>query len=69
MSMKYGICPKCNSQEVYKRRAIKERLPIGVLGHVPMLYVCTECGYYEHYIDEHLLVDIRRGIGWSKVRK
>ncbi|MBK6749486.1 MAG: hypothetical protein KA956_00210 [Pyrinomonadaceae bacterium] len=47
--MKSGICPKCESDEVYKGDS---RSPIGIQTsalHVQsaVTYICVACGYYE----------------------
>ena len=52
--MKSGICPKCGSDEVYKRESAyhvviwlswKSR-------SLPYYYVCADCGHVEWYIEE-----------------
>ena len=71
--MKNGICPKCNSKEVYQKEghpSQREHITLsgGVIsqGVPPKRYACTACGYTEFYIEgaEHLKV-IREN--WKKV--
>lgn len=61
--MKNGKCPKCDSPSVYSR---KGGIEFGAPGGPNMylktdrpyesceneVYVCTDCGYYETYIQE-----------------
>ena len=57
--MKSGTCPKCQSPNVFKKQkgATYEG---GILVHTGIIttpslftsYVCTDCGYFENYIDD-----------------
>ncbi|UNC91326.1 hypothetical protein [Candidatus Contubernalis alkaliaceticus] len=76
--MRKGICPKCNSQEVYSGENISfKKGPYsintihmgGVLGSQAALdnYVCCECGYVESYISHPK--DLKKiSVQWEKVR-
>ena len=57
--MKSGKCPKCNSNNVFKKKngVISESKHIYVRGLTTFTprsdrisYVCAVCGYYENYI-------------------
>ncbi|MCU0498853.1 MAG: hypothetical protein MUF87_15990 [Anaerolineae bacterium] len=60
--MRDGICPKCGSNDVYKRRNGlhdgdrdgRVTLITGPLNSPSptMAYVCANCGYFELYIDD-----------------
>ena len=49
--MTRGVCPKCNSEEIYKGQPLYNAgLQTGFLVPLPpQTYVCTDCGYYEFY--------------------
>lgn len=49
--MKNGICPKCESEEVYKGHSGSTvSVPTGSLHVQPATtYICVSCGYYEFY--------------------
>ncbi len=64
MTIRDGICPKCNSGEIYQKQLEAES---ELYGHNPLLYVCTVCGFYEHYIaDRQYLHDIKDQ--WTPVK-
>jgi len=73
--MKNGICPKCNSSEVYAGRNLvfkggsygSNSVPISFWVAAPLdNYVCASCGYVESYIaDPNKLTEIRKR--WPKV--
>ena len=72
-SMKKGVCPKCNSTEVYSSKGYpQQREMITISGTVfvngvpPDRYVCTSCGFVEFYLvkEEHFNA-IREN--WEKV--
>lgn len=52
MFMKDGICPKCNSEEVYfdgtGRHGIDLKISYSYV-HGTHLYICADCGYIEFY--------------------
>jgi len=57
--MKSGICPKCQSREIYSGRKIKNKsgnhfnntIPVTVWSHATLdNYVCGRCGYMESYL-------------------
>lgn len=56
--MKSGKCPKCGSNQIYKKNASGHRSYIltGFMRFVRLTdYVCTVCGYVESYLfhDKH----------------
>lgn len=73
--MKTGICPKCDSPEIFSgaRIALKKgpfgsnSIPIGLTSIAALdNFVCGECGYVESYIsDPQKLIEIARK--WEKV--
>ena len=74
MTMKDGICPKCNSDEIYKKKAVVQYLiPLGIWKPNPMVYACADCGYYEKYIEgPRYLQGIKEDwtpINWKRKRK
>ena len=59
--MKTGICPKCNSEDVYSGATIplkkgpfgSNSIPVGLTSIAALdNYVCGKCGYVESYIGE-----------------
>jgi predicted nucleic-acid-binding Zn-ribbon protein len=53
--MKSGKCPKCSSEEIYKRPKFSPSSNIAVSFFTRLnfqIFVCTECGYLEAYIIE-----------------
>lgn len=71
MTIRDGVCPRCNSDEIYHKKTLGQyRVPSGFLGSGPnpMLYVCADCGYYEHYIiSRSALENIRKK--WTPANK
>ena len=73
--MKTGICPKCNSKNVFSGAEIplkkgpfgSNSIPIGLTSIAALdNYVCGACGYVERYIsDPTKLAEIARK--WDKV--
>jgi len=67
--MKDGICPKCNSTEIYAgtNMAFKGGIVISFLRYIGVdYYVCAMCGYVESYLsDLYDLSEIKKK--WSKV--
>jgi predicted nucleic-acid-binding Zn-ribbon protein len=50
--MKDGICPKCQSEEVYIDSGVRHGIMIPIhtfTPHQTHLYVCADCGYLEFY--------------------
>ena len=70
-----GICPKCNSDNVYSGASVplkkgpfgSNAIPISLTSIAALdNYVCTECGYTESYVSEtEKLSEISKK--WSKV--
>jgi DNA-directed RNA polymerase subunit RPC12/RpoP len=53
--MKNGKCPRCNSNQVFKKKANNYRayLAISLFNATRLMdYACVECGYIESYVDE-----------------
>jgi len=57
--MKKGVCPKCNSREVYSGTRVKNKAGMNFSNTIPLTglstatldnYVCGRCGYVESYI-------------------
>lgn len=58
--MKDGFCPKCNSDDVFHKRAalrsgnnaddVMLRVAFGTNATIT-IYTCAECGYSEFYVD------------------
>ena len=71
--MKNGICPRCGAETVYAKPGGIGEAAIHVntsgLLSLPVectSYICTSCGYYENYINDHLkLGDVART--WKKI--
>ena len=72
-TMKNGVCPKCNSTEVYQadgyphqREMITISGTVLVKGVPPDRYLCTTCGYVEFYLSSE---EDRQAIreAWQKV--
>ena len=73
--LKSGICPKCDSENVYSGASIplkkgpfgSNAIPISLTSIAALdNYVCTACGYTESYISEaEKLSEITKK--WSKV--
>ncbi len=72
--MKNGICPKCNSSEIYA--GMKWFLKLTSATIIPIAlgisakreyFVCARCGYVESYItDSSMLDEIRKR--WLKIK-
>lgn len=70
--MRDGICPKCKSHDVYKRDNAwylsgGDKTGIKMLHEnyaevtaVPTVYLCTDCGYFENYIEDIDALDLAR---------
>lgn len=73
--MKDGICPKCESGEVYMGTEVwpkrgpfsSNTIPVGFLSTTPIdNYVCVRCGYVESYVgNQASLQTIREK--WTRV--
>ncbi|MTI95786.1 MAG: hypothetical protein FH749_09940 [Firmicutes bacterium] len=73
--MNKGICPKCNSTEVYSSETLRYKagtyssntIPLSLFRSIPLdNYVCVECGYTESYIaDAEMMPRIRNT--WKRV--
>jgi predicted nucleic-acid-binding Zn-ribbon protein len=73
--LKTGICPKCNSHEVFSGAGIalkkgpfgSNSIPIGLTSMAALdNFVCSECGYVESYVsDPQKLAEISRK--WDKI--
>ncbi len=81
--MKNGICPKCNSTEVYRGLSTEgEGLTAGTYNALVEIstgktqttlwvetYVCRACGYLEmHVANRDDLAVLPQADGWEKVR-
>ena len=62
--MKSGICPKCESREVYGNGDWSHGIGVDRMAIFPMntiLLVCADCGYLEFYVEnEKDLVKIKK---------
>lgn len=68
--MKTGVCPKCQSTEIYSGADIplkkgpfgSNAIPVSMTSIAALdNYVCTDCGYVESYVGEsEKLEEIRR---------
>lgn len=50
--MKDGICPKCNTEEVYFDNSGKHGIDLKIsctYVHLTHLYICADCGFMEFY--------------------
>ncbi len=77
--MKNGICPKCQSGEVYRHKGsenseritLKEAaIPVfGAFAQItwPDKYVCLSCGYIEYYLPEAANLELVKE-NWEKVK-
>jgi len=73
--LKTGICPKCNSHEVFSGAGIalkkgpfgSNSIPIGLTSMAALdNFVCSGCGYVESYVsDPDKLTEISRK--WDKI--
>ena len=50
--MKSGICPKCNSSNVYFKEYALVNVTLDGKYVAYTDYVCTDCGYFETYITD-----------------
>lgn len=74
--MKNGICPKCQSSEVYDdtskgwlARSYRDGIAVDGFSSVAIInYVCTDCGYTESYIQNEKDVEIIRR-KWNRTVK
>lgn len=67
MTMLSGICPVCQSSEIYIKHDGNHQniIKIDVFsGFRPILFVCTNCGYMAHFVALEHLQDIRKK--WRK---
>ncbi len=82
MSMKNGICPKCQSTEVYRGASTEgEGLSAGTYNSIVEIsagkkqttlwvdtYVCRACGYLEmHVANRDDLAVLSEADGWEKI--
>lgn len=74
--MKKGICPKCNSREVFSNKNLRFKsgsynsntIPLSFFRSVALdNYVCTQCGYLESYISDSAALERIRGM-WEWVK-
>ena len=72
-----GICPKCNSNQVYTnkdnlRRGDRCKIPIkGMYSQFAEVYVCLDCGFIEEYLsfDSFIEKNVKRiKEKWTKVK-
>ena len=67
--MRDGICPKCGSDEIYKKKTggvYAIHISIWRRTHF-MIYACSECGFCEQYIEDSLLSKINKK--WTPVNQ
>jgi predicted nucleic-acid-binding Zn-ribbon protein len=76
--MKNGICPKCQSREVYWHKGSEEHEQITVKeAAIPVFgafaqttwpdkYLCTSCGYIEYYLTDAKAMQVVKE-NWEKV--
>lgn len=73
--MRSGICPKCNSREVYYNANLRYKsgsynsntIPLSFFRSIALdNYVCTHCGYMESYIADPTSLDRIKGV-WERV--
>ncbi|RIK29139.1 MAG: hypothetical protein DCC56_13630 [Anaerolineae bacterium] len=50
--MKNGTCPKCKSSNVYFKEYALDKVTLDGKGVEYVDYVCTDCGYFETYIED-----------------
>lgn len=71
--MKSGVCPKCDSKNVYCGTNIfpksgpfgSNSIPVSLTSIAALdNYVCVDCGYVESYVEEDKLEEIARK--WQK---
>jgi hypothetical protein len=48
---KTGKCPKCDSSKIINPSPRKLQTKIGAIMTDVLYLICTDCGYYEEYID------------------
>lgn len=64
-TLKSGTCPRCDSIDVYTTRGIAKRgermqLVVSSIKWFSLdTYICTNCGYYEEFINENELKDAK----------
>jgi hypothetical protein len=75
--MREGICPKCGSKQVRRRENAwyvsgGDKTGIKMLHEkhaevtaVPTVYLCTDCGYFESYIEDAKALGLARRY-WAK---
>lgn len=69
MSLKDGVCPICQSSEVFYQHDTHPRNSIQFDwkgGLHPHVYVCTSCGYMGNFADEKYFEQIRKH--WTRVQ-
>ena len=78
--MRDGLCPICHSHDVYKRESAwylsgGDKTGIKMLHEnyaevtaVPTVYLCTDCGYFENYIEDSDALDLARRY-WERADK
>jgi hypothetical protein len=73
--VKSGICPKCQSHNVYSGTNVfpksgpfgSNSIPVSLTSIAALNnYVCIDCGYVESYIEEDKLEEIARK--WEKAK-
>lgn len=71
--MKNGVCPKCQSADVYRSKESPHpneliALKGGVLTKsvMPDKYICVACGYIEYYLSDRWDCEVVRE-KWEKV--
>lgn len=70
--MKNGICPKCESSDVYASKSESHgiRIPLSWTEAFTELYVCAKCGFLEFYVQhESDLEKIKENLKKVKVKE
>ena len=50
--MKSGVCPKCDSSNVYFKEYALDNVTLDGKSVPYVDYICTNCGYFETYITD-----------------
>lgn len=73
MPVKNGICPRCQSAQVYSSSKLRPEtgsastIPLSFLRSIALEnYVCTNCGYVESYVSEPEMLSRIQDI-WPRV--
>ena len=71
--MKTGLCPKCGSNEVYRRAGdpyghelVTLKGEVFSKGVAPDKYLCAACGYLEYYLSQPDEIQIVK-TNWERI--